>query len=204
MTGITPIRIQTEPEHKNIFAMVSNYIDYNELSHDARRALEKEREKRMESVHEVDEFLQMLEAADELVSNANELAIQLEKQREENEILRQQLQEEKEARAKVEMQLNEMNKFSASIAKKSSQDELIKAIRVFINISKRKSLDKRVHVKIIVMELVDAANITLPADLREVLVHLDDEQPDARIVINKAEDVIAEGGVKNVKTGTDD
>lgn len=184
--------------------MVSNYIDYNELSHDARRALEKEREKRMESVHEVDEFLQMLESADELVSNANELAIQLEKQKEENEILRQQLQEEKEARAKVEMQLNEMNKFSASIARKSSQDELIKAIRVFINISKRKSLDKRVHVKIIVMELVDAANITLPADLREVLAHLDDEQPDARIVINKAEDVIAEGGVKNVKTGTDD
>ena len=69
--------------------MVANFVDYSELSHDARRALEKEREKRMESVHEVDEFLQMLESADELVSNANELAIQLEKQKEENEILAQ-------------------------------------------------------------------------------------------------------------------
>lgn len=184
--------------------MNTDYIEVSELARDARRALEKEREKRMESVHEVDEFLEMLKSADELVSNANELAIQLEKQKEENEILRQQLQEEKEARAKVEMQLNEMNKLSAGVVKKSSQEEVLKAVRIFANKSKQKTIKKRTLIKEMVLEFTYANGIVLPDDLMAQVYALDDEQPEAKIVINKAEDVIAYGGVKNVKTGTDD
>ncbi|MBO7068798.1 MAG: hypothetical protein J6W52_09005 [Bacteroidaceae bacterium] len=162
--------------------MTTNYIDYNELSHDARRALEKEREKRIESVHEVDRFLQILESADELVSNANEYATQLVKQREENEILRQQLKEEKEARAKVEMQLNEMNKLSAGVAKKSSQEGLEKAFRIYINTSKRKTQAKREVARAQLLDFITTAKLEMPEDIMEMLNHLDDEQPDAKVV----------------------
>ncbi len=162
--------------------MMNNFVDYNELSRGARRALEKEREKRMESVHEVDEFLQMLELTDELVSNANELAIQLERQKEENETLRQQLQEEKEARAKVEMQLNEMSKLSAGVAKKSSQDDVLKAIRTYLNISKRKTLSKREAAKTVLLDLFTSTRLDLPDDIKELLTYLDDEQPEAKVV----------------------
>ena len=177
--------------------MVANFVDYSELSHDARRALEKEREKRMESVHEVDEFLQMLESADELVSNANELAIELERQKAENDDLRARLQQ-------MELQLNEMSKFSAVMAKKSSEDDVVKFIRVFVNRSKQKTIKKRALIKEMLLEFTYANGIVLPDDLMAAIYALDDEQPEAKIVIEKAGDVITEGGVKNVKNGTND
>ena len=177
--------------------MNANLIELSDWVSDARRDIERDCERLAEKMEKMDYYRKALDITDELLDETEAL-------KKENETLREQLSAEKKLRAEQEVKLEEMSKLSAGMAKKTSQDELIKAIRVFINISKRKSLDKRVHVKIIVMELVDAANITLPADLREVLAHLDDEQPEAKIVINKAEDVIAEGGLKIVKTGTDD
>ena len=86
-------------------------------------------------------------------------------------------QEEKELRKMLEMQLNEMTKLSASVAGKTSQEELVKALRVFVNKSKRKRLEKRTLVKEIVMELVVANGIVLPEDLAATIDSLDDEQP---------------------------
>ena len=87
------------------------------------------------------------------------------------------LQEEKERNTKLEMQLNEMSKLSASVAGKASQDELLKALRVFVNKSKRKKMEKRIAVKEMVLELANANALSLPADLAATIDSLDDEQP---------------------------
>ena len=89
---------------------------------------------------------------------------------------RKMWQEEKELRTKLEMQLNEMTKLSASVAGKASQEELLKALRVFVNRSKRKKLEKRTLVKEMIMELVVTNGIVLPEDLTTTLDSLDDEQ----------------------------
>ena len=87
------------------------------------------------------------------------------------------LQEEKDRNTKLEMQLNEMSKLSASVAGKASQDELLKALRVFVNKSKRKKMEKRIAVKEMVLELANANALSLPADLAATIDSLDDEQP---------------------------
>ena len=96
----------------------------------------------------------------------------------ENEVEQQRKMwhEEKELRTKLEMQLNEMTKLSASVAGKASQEELLKALRVFVNRSKRKKLEKRTLVKEMIMELVVTNGIVLPEDLTTTLDSLDDEQ----------------------------
>ena len=90
-------------------------------------------------------------------------------------------QEEKELRKMLEMQLNEMTKLSASVAGKTSQDELLKALRVFVNTSKRKRLEKRTLVKEMVLELVLANGIVLPEDLATTINSLDDEQVEPKV-----------------------
>lgn len=87
------------------------------------------------------------------------------------------LQEEKERSTKLEMLLNEMGKMTASVAGKASQEEVLKALRVFVNKSKRKKLEKRVAVKEMVLELANANGLLLPEDLSATIDSLDDEQP---------------------------
>jgi hypothetical protein len=65
---------------------------------------------------------------------------------------------------------------TASVAGKASQDELLKALRVFVNKSKRKKMEKRIAVKEMVLELANANGLVLPADLAATIDSLDDEQ----------------------------
>jgi len=102
--------------------------------------------------------------------------------REDLEELQEQLLEEKDLRTKAEIQLKEMSQLSAGVAKKASQDELLKAIRVFVNKSKRKKIEKRIAVKEMVLEMVNANSIVLPEDLALAIDALDDEQTEARVV----------------------
>ena len=109
--------------------------------------------------------------------------------RAENELLKTELRakdaqllEEKEQRERVEMQLREMSMLSASVAGKASQDELLKALRVFVNKSKRKKLEKRIAVKEMVLELAVANSVVFPEDLAAAIGALDDEQPETKVV----------------------
>ena len=180
-------------EKQNRWAEMAGLVD------DVRREVERERERLVERVERMDVLLKIVEHADELLEEIETLKETLRDRDEEIEELRSQLQEEKEQRAKLEMQLSEMSKLSAGVAKKASQDELIKALRVFVNISKRKSIDKRAHVRSMIMELSDAANLTMPEDLRETLSHLDDEEGAPLIHIDQTGDVIGKGGRKIVR-----
>ncbi len=165
-------------------------LDYRELARDARRALDDERECLNEMARKMESYGLLLDAVNELVSENERL-------KDGNEELRQQLKQ-------METKLNEMSKLVAGVAKKSSQDEVLKAIRIFVNKSKQKTTKKRTLIKEMVLEFTYANGIVLPDDLMAQVYALDDEQEVPKIVIEKAEDVIAYGGVKNVKTGTDD
>jgi len=147
------------------------YRDYDELkvfARDAKRALEREREEMTERAVRLDAFYKMTDYMKEILAECEDL-------KEENEMLRAQLQEK-------EVQLSEQRKLTTGMAKKSSEDELIKAIRVFINNSKRKSIDKRTHIKDMIRDLADAVKLELPDDLRETLANLDDEQAEPKVV----------------------
>ena len=149
--------------------------DFAEWLHDAKHALEREREEMEEKAEQINYRLNALEVTSELLA-------ELETLKEDNEKLRSLLQEEKDTRAKLEMQMKEMSKLSASVAGKASQEEVLKALRVFVNKSKRKKLDKRIAVKEMVLEMAIANGVTLPEDLAATIECLDDEQPEARVV----------------------
>ena len=148
-------------------------INVNELSDwsdGARRTLDREREKMMERVELLDGLAQAMEAVDEIVAENERLKTEIEG-------LRSQLQAEREQRTKAEMQLSEMSKLSAGVAKKASQEEVLKALRVFVNKSKRKKVDKEM-----VLELANANGVLLPEDLSAAIDSLDDEQLETRVV----------------------
>jgi len=150
----------------------------NELrvwSDSTRRTLDREREEMAERVELLNGLLRAMESIDEILDENESLKSEVEE-------LRSQLQTEKELRTKAEMQLGEMSKLSAGVAKKASQDEVQKALRVFVNKSKRKKVEKRIAVKEMVLELANANGMALPEDLSMTIDCLDDEQVDARVV----------------------
>ena len=171
--------------------------DFMDWADGAQRELERRLERMREEEKEVDNYLMAIEVARELMSENK-------KQTAEIESLREQLQEEKRLRAEMEMKMAEMSKLSAGMAKKSSEEDLLKALRTYANRSKRKTLDKRTFAKSAILEIANVNNLTLPEDLATTVESLDDEQAEPKIVIETAGDVIAEGGVKNVKNTRDD
>jgi predicted nuclease with TOPRIM domain len=171
--------------------------DFEEQLRDARREVERERELLMEKMEAQENYLRVLETCDEYAKENDALIEENEQLKEELENLRQQLHEK-------ETRLSELQKLSAGVAKKSSQEVVEKAMRIYLNTSKRKTLSKREAAKTVLLELVTSAKLELPEDLMDQLNHFDDENPEPQIVIDKAGDVIADGGVKNVKNGTDD
>ena len=169
-----------------------NYMkDLKEWLHDAKHGLEQEREEMRERADQLEYRLNALDVTSKLLAEADTL-------REENERLRQQLQEEKDVRARQDMQMKEMSKLSADMAKKSSEEDLLRALRTYANRSKRKTADKRTFAKSAILEIANVNNLTLPEDLATTVESLDDEQAEPKIVIETAGDVIAEGGTKNV------
>ena len=158
-----------------------DYIELNEMMRDARRGLEREREELEEKVADLNNFLKMMEVTDEIIADRQQEAEQL----------REQLQEAGEREARLEMQLKEMQKLSASVAGKASQDEVLKALSTFVKKSKQKRLEKRVAVKEMVMELAIANGITFPADVAATWDALDDERPEPKVAaIAHADQVI--------------
>ena len=110
----------------------------------------------------------MVEGYDCLLDSYNELIS-------ENEDLRSDLQQR-------EIELSEQRKLTAGMAKKSSEENLLKALRTYINVSKRKTISKRVAVKMIITEFVNTLKITLPEDLATTLDSLDDDDSELKVV----------------------
>ena len=136
---------------------------------EACRQLEREQEELEDRARELKMRLQVAEATKELLSEIDRLKADNETLQTEIEELNQQLQEK-------DIQLKELGKLSAGVAKKSSQDNVSKALRIYLNTSKRKTLSKREAAKTVFLELIAAAKLEVPEDIMELLNHFDDEQ----------------------------
>ena len=82
------------------------------------------------------------------------------------------------------MKLNEMSKFSVNMAKKSSQEGLEKAFRIYLNTSKRKTQAKREVARAQLLDFITTAKLEMPEDIMDQLNHLDDEQPESAPMTN--------------------
>ena len=145
-----------------------NYDEIKNWQVKVRRALEDEREHLSEKERQINDYLRALEVMDGLIVEVDDLSDMLE--------------EEKERSHALEVKLSELNKLTAGVAKKSPQDDMIKAIRTYLNTSKRKTLSKREAAKMVLTELFTSAKLDLPEDILDLLEHLDDEQADPKVV----------------------
>ena len=170
--------------------MERNFIDYKEMMQDAQRELEHEQERLTEKMDRVNGFMQTMAAM-------NEMLVKYGKALDEIEQLQQQLADEKRQRAELEMKMNEMSKLSAGVAKKSSEEDLLKALRTYVNRSKRKTTDKRVFAKTAILEIANANGLDLPEDLKAAIDSLDDEQAEPKVVnvTGNYNDIHDNGGV---------
>ena len=148
-----------------------------------------ELERLQEQADKNDAVLKLLDQVEDLLAENDQLESELEQQQAENDSLHEQLDDkdrrlkemeallkEKEMQLKEkETQLNELGKFSVGVAKKSSQEGLEKAIRIYINTSKRKTQAKREVAKTQLLDFVTTAKLEMPDDIMEALNQLDDE-----------------------------
>ena len=153
----------------------TNRIDYSEMVRDSRRELERKRDELVEQAEQLDAHLRVLDTIEEVLKENDQL-------KEQNDDLQQQLADEKQQRAELEMKLVEMNRLSTGMAKKASEDNLLKALRTYVNRSKRKTADKRTFAKSATLEIANANGLDLPEDLKAAIESLDDEQTEAKVV----------------------
>ena len=159
-----------------------NTEELTEAVHETYRQLQNKLERKANEAEELKTQMRIMEATQTLLDEIERLNNDLEDYRCEVDGLREQLQDEKDKNQQLEMRLSEMSKLSAGMAKKSSLEELLEALRIFINKSKQKRIEKRTAVKEMVLELANANGIVFPEDLAATLDSLDDEQPDPKVV----------------------
>ena len=169
-------------------------IDYTEMAQDAKRELENERDKQIEKAEQMNNLMNVIDVLTEQLTDKNKL-------KEENETLQQQLAEERRQRLELEMKMKEMSKLSAGVAKKSSQEDVLKALRTYVNRSKRKTADKRAFAKTAILEIANANGLVLPEDLASMIDSLDDEQTETKVVnvSGNYNDIHDNGEVKGIK-----
>ena len=140
-----------------------------EAARETYRQLQNELEKKKEEAEEVKIQMRVVEATQGLLDEIDRLNSDNEALQKEIDGLNQQLQDK-------DTQLKELGKLSAGVAKKSSADDVAKAIRIYLNTSKRKNLSKREAAKTVLLELITAAKLEMSEDIMESLSHFDDEE----------------------------
>ena len=148
--------------------METNSIDMKEQLREARRFVERECDRLQEQMDTQNAFLRLMEQYEAVLEENEQLRSDLEEQQAENDRLHQLLDDK-------EMKLNELGKFSVNMAKKSSQEGLEKAFRIYINTSKRKTQAKREVAKTQLLDFINTAKLEMPEDIMEALNQLDDE-----------------------------
>ena len=77
----------------------------------------------------------------------------------------------------MKMQSIEIRKLSNDMAKKSDESVMLNAIKQYVNMSKRKSQEKKSYIKLMVFEMAAVASLTLPQDILDNLETFDDAYP---------------------------
>ena len=151
---------------------MKNNVNIEELREAARemyRQLQSELERKANEAEELKIQMRVVEATQELLEGIERLKAENESQRQEIDRLNEQIHDR-------DMRLKELGQLSAGVAKKSSADDVSKAIRIYLNTSKRKTQSKREAAKTVLLELITAAKLGMPEDFMETLSHFDDEE----------------------------
>lgn len=162
--------------------MEMNLEELKDWQDGARRQLDREIERLQEREEQLMDYSRWMEATGELIAENERLANDLRKAQADAEWARQQWQEERDLRKALEVKLSELNKLSAGVARKSAIDNILKAVRTYLNTSKRKTLAKREAAKTVITELFASAKVELPDDILDMLDHLDDEQMEPKVI----------------------
>ena len=156
---------------KNKNLMTEN-VDTEELKEAARetyRRLQNVFKSKMDEAEEVKILMRVVEATQGLLD-------EIERLKTENQALRQEVDERNQQVQDRDRRLKELSQLSAGVAKKSSADDVAKAMRIYMNMSKRKTQSKREAAKTVLLELITAAKLEMPEDFMETLSHFDDEE----------------------------
>jgi len=148
---------------------------YHDRMYEMRRELAQEQERLTDKAKQLEERMQLMDAMDGLLAENS-------KQQADIEALQQQLAEERQRRADVEMKLAELNKLTAVVARKASEEVLLQTIQSYVNKSKQKRPEKRAAAKEWALEMVLSNKLNVPEELAAAIEALDDEQPDPKVV----------------------
>jgi len=169
--------------------MAEAYFDLTQhlqMLDSARQELEQEKQDLQQRQERLAQMTKPVADAMAAIDAARNVSAQYIKLQEEMAALRQQLDDERRQREELEMKLAEMNKLSAGMAKKTSEEAMLKALRTYANTSKRKTIDKRIFAKTAILEMANVNGLTLPPDLAATIDALDDEQaePKTSVTVN--------------------
>ena len=142
---------------------------FSSAASEAYRQLQHELDRKIDEAEELKIQMRVMEATQGLLDEIDRLKAENEAQREEIDDLHQQIDDR-------DRRLKELGQLSAGVAKKSSADDVEKAMRIYMNMSKRKTQSKREAAKTVLLELITAAKLGMPEDFMETLSHFDDEE----------------------------
>ena len=146
-----------------------NTEELKEAAREAYRRMHDELDRKMDEAEELKIQMRVVEATQGLLDKIDQQNSEIEALQEEIDGLNQQIQDR-------DRRLKELGQLSAGVAKKSSADDVAKAIRIYLNTSKRKTQSKREAAKTVLLELITAAKLEMPEDFMETLSHFDDEE----------------------------
>ena len=146
-----------------------NTEELKEAAREAYRRMQSELDRKIDEAEELKIRMRVVEATQDLLDEIDRLKDENEAQREDIDDLHQQIDDR-------DRRLKELSQLSAGVAKKSSADDVEKAMRIYMNMSKRKTQSKREAAKTVLLELITAAKLEMPEDFMETLSHFDDEE----------------------------
>ena len=146
-----------------------NTEELKEAAREEYRRMKDELERKQEEAEELKIRMRVVESTEGLLDEIDRLRSENEAQREEIDDLHQQIDDR-------DRRLKELSQLSAGVAKKSSAEDVAKAMRIYMNMSKRKTQSKREAAKTVLLELITAAKLEMPEDFMETLSHFDDEE----------------------------
>lgn len=154
----------------------------------------------MEALHSQKEGMrQLLADVDSLQSDNEELRAQLEEAEASLEALREERHALKEEISSANVKINELAKMTNKVAAKTEHDDLVGVLRKFMNQSRRKNIQKRIYVKMFIMEIATSSGVTLPEDMCNELKSFDDEDEKQVSYTEVKGDLMTDSAMKIVK-----
>ena len=155
----------------------THYKEMKDWQDGARRLLVREMEQLKDEKKQLNERLRYLDATGELLSRLEDLNGMLKDRQAEVADLNAESNRLRQRRQAAEVRLSEMYKLTACMVNKVPEEDVLRAMRSYLNISKRKTQDKRKAAKMVFTELFASAKMELPEDIKGLLESLGDEQP---------------------------